>query len=127
VVDKITHAVCDMNDLTTKPFSYWDIAHVVAHDITVVPLREHNDIPNSHDRGRKFYKPWKVSGRNSASNIGIAHLLTTVFNTYQHLFNRHQYGYMKFDVNLYNKYWQVSFFFNLTCILDSILRQSHLE
>ena len=68
-----------MNDESSRDYCYWNISKVVSHDLKAVPIRSYNNIEDkgpSHDRGRQNYKPWFVTGRNSASNIGVAYSFT---------------------------------------------------
>ena len=91
----------------TGGLHYWELSQVVADSIGAVPLRADNTNPNPAPRGRQYYIPWFVSGRNCAANVGILHILTTIFNEYQHLHEKEMYGYMKADVSIYLKYLQV--------------------
>ena len=90
-----------------RDFCYWTMSRVVREEIGSVPLRPQNNRPNP--RGRKYYKPWFVSGRNCASNIGILHVLTTICNEYQHLHAQRKYGYFKADVAIFLKFIQIAY------------------
>jgi len=100
-----------MNEEAKSDYCYWNVSRVVRDSLAAVPLRPSNTKPNVHNRGRKYYNPWFVSGRNSASNVGIAHILTQIFEAYQELHHRGKYGYVKMDVNLFLKYFQVFILF----------------
>ena len=114
---KIRHELCSMNETADKDYCYWNIAQVVQEDLRTVPVTSYNpkNCKSVHDRGRAYYKPWFVSGRNSVANIGIANILSHIFNDTQHVHAKGQYSFAKMDVNLYNKFLQVflvsSFYF----------------
>jgi hypothetical protein len=102
LLNQIAQAIATMTD-----FCYWPLARVVRDEVGAVPLRPENKQPNPHSRGRKLYKPWFVSGRNCASNIGILHVFTNLYNEYQHLHGQEKYGYFKADVSIYLKFIQI--------------------
>ena len=77
-MNKLRNSICDVNEEAGEDYCYWKVAHVVRDNLAVVPLRPSNEDQNEHERGRKYYKPWFVSGRNSASNVGIAHILSHI-------------------------------------------------
>ena len=97
----------------TGGMDYWQLSTVVLDSLGAVPLRPDNKLQHTAPRGRQHYTPWFVTGRNCASNIGILHVLTTIFNEYQHLHALNMYGYIKADVSIYIKYLQVSHSFVL--------------
>ena len=100
-----------MNDEAGRDYSYWEISRVVKEDLRAVPIRAYNHIrieqKDEHERGRIYYKPWFVTGRNSASNVGVAHILSHIFNAVQHVHSEGKYAFAKMDINLFNKFWQV--------------------
>ena len=89
----------------------WDLSRVLKDDLRAVPVRAYNIISDKedleHDRGRKHYMPWFVSGRNSASNVGIAHIFSHIYNVVQHLDSQDRYAFVKLDINLFLKFLQV--------------------
>jgi hypothetical protein len=107
VVNEIKAAMNAIFEETKNKFSYWTISDVVQENLAAVPLRAQNRTTNPQTRGRRWFKPWFVSGRNCASNEGILHIFTTIYNEYQHNFNQGIYGYFKADVTLFIKYFQV--------------------
>ena len=109
VVKDIKAAMDDIFQRSGKKFSYWTLSTVVQNDMATVPLRSRNRTTNQHTRGRTYFKPWFVSGRNCASNEGILHIFTSLYNEYQHNYNSGRYGYFKADVAIFLKYIQVSF------------------
>ena len=82
VMKKIRHELCSMNETAEKDYCYWNIAQVVEEDLRTVPVTSYDPKNRKpiHDRGRAYYKPWFVTGRNSASNIGIAHIFSHIYN-----------------------------------------------
>ena len=113
VMKKIRHELCSMNETAEKDYCYWNIAQVVEEDLRTVPVTSYDPKNRKpiHDRGRAYDKPWFVTGRNSASNIGIAHIFSHIYNATQHVHTKGEYSFVKMDVNLYNKFLQVLFFF----------------
>ncbi len=91
--DSFKHQICDMNEQTSMPFCYWECSKVVAEDCATVPPMARDQKDRATDRGRENYKPWCVSGRNSASNLGFAHILSRIFNSFQYLHAHRLYGY----------------------------------
>ena len=115
IMDKIRTDLCDMNDTSGRDYCYWNVSRVVRDDLRAVPIRAYNNIDAKaeNDRGRENYKPCFVSGRNSASNIGVAHILSHVFNAIKDIHYQSRYSFVKMDVNLYVKFLQVLFHFQL--------------
>ena len=70
-----------------------------------------------NDRGRENYKPWFVTGRNSASNIGIAHIISHVYNAIQHVHGQNRYSFAKMDINLFVKFCRFFLKFSIVYLL----------
>ena len=68
VVQDISAAMDTILQETKSKYCYWMMADVVKGDLA---LRAQNRKRNAQSRGRKYYKPWFVTGRNCASNVGI--------------------------------------------------------
>ena len=114
VMSKIQNSLCDMNEESGRDYCYWSIARIVKEDLKVIPIRAYNYVHegiHEHERGRKLYRPWFVSGRNSASNIGIAHIFSHIYNAVQHVDQKGLYYFAKMEINLYKKFLQVLLFF----------------
>ena len=75
------------------------IIEVVQEDVRRKPI---------HDRGRANYKPWSHWPKLRLK-IGIANILSHVFNAIQHVHPQEEYSFVKMDVDLYNKFFQVFF------------------
>ena len=108
----LKHAICDVNDVVSQPYSYYEISRVVAEGIATIPVRtKRKDPPDVKDScGLSNFRPWQISGRNCGSNEGTASIMTKIFHACRPLLTT-SYSYVRMDVDLYMKWMRVCFLF----------------
>jgi hypothetical protein len=106
LLDDLSCLLRDINEVAHTQFAYWDIARCVLNEVSTVPVSLADNKVETSQAGLQLYRPWKISGHNSASNAGAASIFTTIFHALLPLLPS-SYGYVRMDVDLYMKWMRV--------------------
>ena len=79
----LKHAICDVNEIVSHPYCYYEVSEVVSDSIATIPVRAKRKVSTLDAKdscGLTNFRPWQISGRNCGSNEGTASIMTKIFH-----------------------------------------------
>jgi hypothetical protein len=109
--DRLSRVSKNLEAQTDSPFSYFEIARCVEEEIGTVPLTSEEskvtDEPEHMQFNLDSYHPIFVSNRDTVENVGMAHLMSRIFNMVVDVIGERKYVYVRMDVAVFNKWLRV--------------------